>query len=71
MQSVADSTINDTASKKVDDEGEVQPPFFRPNIGHVDTSFLIRAGCREILRNDVRHDRKSMMAVRGFLKRRF
>ena len=63
MQPIAGGPADDPAGEQVDDDGEVQPPFTRPDVGDVGAPFLVGPGCREVLIEQVRRDRPGVMAV--------
>src|ERR1051325_8750661 len=68
MQPVACCPADNSSCEQVDNDGQVQPTFTGPNIGNVGTPLLVGLCCREVLIEQVRGDRPSMMAVRGPLE---
>jgi hypothetical protein len=63
FQAITRRPADDAARAEVRDESEVEPAFFRPDVGDVRPPFPVRTIRREVLRNQVGRDGPSVLAA--------
>lgn len=68
VQSVTGRAADDAAGEQVDDDGEVQPALYGPNVQGVGAPFLVQTRRDEILIQQVRRYRPGVVAVRDLLE---
>jgi hypothetical protein len=63
MEPITGIPADDATREQVDDDSKIEPTLPDPYVGNIDTAFLVWPGRRKILIDDVRRNRKGMLAA--------
>lgn len=62
LHAVADGPANDAPGEKINDHGQIDPTFLRPDISDVARPLLVRRARREVLLQEIRRDVEGVIA---------
>jgi len=67
---ITQTPADDASGEEIQNDGEIEPALGRPDIGDVDTPFLVGPRGRKVLAQNIRRNRPGVIAVRCLLETR-